>query len=334
MRNFCGLEVGRDLLYISRDDIVGMERKQTTIIHLIERSLSIHGMKEVEMPAKIGIHPKENTFIHAMPAYIQEHQACGIKWAAGFPENRELYGLPQITALLTLNDPETGLPVAVMDASWITTVRTAAVTAVAARYLSNTNSETFGMIGCGEVGRKHVEFIANVLPKLKKIFIYDVSPQAMERLIQEIQPQMEVEIIQAASMEEVVKSSLIVASATVITEQPRPQIKDEWIRKGQTILLCDLHTLYEDKTMKKADKYFVDSIEQNKLFQEYGYYPAGIPTINGELGEVVAGLKKGREHENELVIGNNIGMAVEDIMVGKAIFEAAANQGIGQTLKL
>lgn len=328
------LEVGKEILYLTRDDVLKTSLSNKEIISYVEEALKYHGKKELEMPAKIGIHPLENTFIHAMPAYIPNEHACGIKWAAGFPENRRKYGLPQISALIIMSDDQTGFPIAIMDATWITTVRTAAVTAVGIKYFGNLNSETYGMIGCGELGKKHVEMVPEVLPHLKKVYIYDIYEDAMDRLIEEVQPKIDAEIIKASSMEEVVKSSLIVTSATVITSKPQPQIKDEWITKGQTILLCDLHTLYEDKTMKRGDKYFVDSIEQNDLFNEYGYYPDGVPNIDGELGEVVAGLKKGREHESELIINNNIGMAVEDIIMGKAVYDKALGMGIGQKLNL
>jgi len=327
-------KVGKEILYLSREDCLKTTLTNYEIIHLVERALETHGKKELEMPAKIGIHPLENTFIHAMPAYIPSEHACGIKWAAGYPDNRRKFGLPQISALLLLNDDQTGVPLAMMDGSWITTVRTAAVTAVGVKYLGNVNSETFGMIGCGELGKKHIEFVSHVLPQLKKVYIYDVYEEAMDRLIADVQPKIQAEIVKASSIEEVVKHSLIIASATVITATPQPQIKDEWITSGQTIFQCDLHTLYEDVTMKRGDKYFVDSLEQNALFHKYGYYPEGLPSIDGELGEIVAGLKKGREHENELIINNNIGMAVEDIIMGKAIYDKALELGIGQKLKL
>lgn len=328
------LNLGSEILYLTKKDCIQTEITNLEVIQYVEEALRIHGKKELDMPAKIGIHPLEDSFMHAMPAYIPEQTACGMKWASGFPDNRKKYGLPQISALVILNDHQSGLPVAIMDGTWITTVRTAAVTAVGVKCLGNKNSETFGMIGCGELGKKHIELIQLVLPNLKEVYIFDRNHEAMNQLITEIQPKINATIKKASSLEELVKSSSIITSATVITATPQPQIRDEWIMKGHTLFLCDLHTLYEHQTINRGDKYFVDSLEQNNLFYQYGYYPDGLPAINGELGEVVAGLKVGRQNQDELIINNNIGMAVEDIVLGKRVFERALAHHIGQKLPL
>jgi ornithine cyclodeaminase/alanine dehydrogenase-like protein (mu-crystallin family) len=156
----------------------------------------------------------------------------------------------------------------------------------------------------------------------------------MDKLIEDIQPMVDAEIVKAKSYEEIAKNCEVIASATVITEKPEPKIKDEWITKGQTIIMCDCHSLYEDATMKRADKYLLDSIEQHELLIGYGYYPMGLPEVYGEIGEVAAGIKKGRESKKELIVSNNVGMAVEDIMVARAIFDKALEKGVGTILPL
>ena len=106
------------------------------------------------------------------------------------------------------------------------------------------------------------------------------------------------------------------------------------MRAGQTLILVDMHTLYDDKTMKRADKYLVDSIEEHVYFESIGYYPHGLPEIYGETGEVVAGIKKGRESKDELIVDNNTGMSVEDAMVVKHIVGLALERKIGRLLPL
>ena len=103
-----------------------------TIIALLEGAFKEKGLGRVEMPPKPGIHTQPDAFIHAMPAYIPSLRSAGLKWVSGYPGNKER-GLPYITGLLILNDPETGLPLAIMDCTWITGARTGAATAVAAR---------------------------------------------------------------------------------------------------------------------------------------------------------------------------------------------------------
>jgi len=328
------LKIGHELLYLTKDEVIrtGVTVKET--LPIIEKVLTYHAKKRVEMPAKIGIHPlNRDTFLHAMPAYIPDDHACGLKWIGGFPENRAKFGLPHITGLLVLNDDQSGLPYAIMDATVITTMRTVAATLLGARCFAQPEAESFGMIGCGELGRKHVEFVTAALPKVSKIYIYDKYDSAMDALVKDVQPKIEAEIVKARSMEEVVKNSDVIASATVFTK-PRPEIKDEWIREGHTILLCDSHVLYEDRTIKRSDKYIVDSYDQMLYFNTLGYYEGGLPDVYGELGEVIAGMKKGRESDKELIVNNNIGMAIEDIILGKAVFEIALQQGIGRKLPL
>jgi ornithine cyclodeaminase/alanine dehydrogenase len=328
------LKIGSELLYLTKDECVNMGITVTDALPLIEKVLAQYSKKQVEMPAKIGIHPlNKDTFLHAMPAYIPEDHACGIKWVGGFPENRKKYGLPHITGLIVLNDDQTGVPFAIMDATLITTMRTVAVTLIGAKYFGSKNAETFGMIGCGELGKKHVEFAGATIPNLKEIYIYDKYESAMDALIELVQPKISAKIIKARSIEEIAKSCSIIASATVFTT-PNPEIKDEWIQPGQTILLCDSHVLYEDKTIKRGDKYIIDSLDQMLLFNEYGYYPDGMPKVYGELGEVIAGTKKGRENEQELIINNNIGMAIEDIILAQAFFNKAMEKGVGQKIPL
>ncbi|MCP5117625.1 MAG: hypothetical protein GY953_42925, partial [bacterium] len=125
-----------EILYLSRGDVEAVGLPMTEIIEALETMFREKGEGRVEMPPKPGIHPREDAFIHAMPAYIPALESAGIKWVSGYPRNPE-QGLPYITGLLILNDPATGIPLAVMDATWITAKRTGAATAVAAKHLAH-----------------------------------------------------------------------------------------------------------------------------------------------------------------------------------------------------
>jgi len=328
------LRIGQEFVYLTQEQVKSAGVDDGNILDLTEKALVAHGRKRAEMPAKIGLHPLKDTLMHAMPAYLPDSGACGIKWASCFPANRERFGLLQTSGLLIFNDAESGWPLAVMDAIWITEKRTPAVTCVAARHLAPADAVSFGMIGCGVQGRAHVGMIERVLGKLETITVFDIYEPAMDRLVEELQPKVRARIVKAKSYEELVKNSQVVASATAITSKPEPKIRDEWVQGGQTLLMCDMHSLYEDATMKRADKYFLDSIEEHELFKGYGYYPDGLPHICGETGEVAAGLKKGRENAGELIACNNVGMAVEDMMVARTVFERALEAGMGTRLPL
>jgi ornithine cyclodeaminase/alanine dehydrogenase len=131
----------RGLLYLSRRDVERVSLPMRSIIGAVEQMFRLKGRGRVEMPPKPGIHPRPDAFIHAMPAYIPAMRAAGIKWVSGYPQNQKR-GLPYINGLLILNDPDTGMPLCVMDCTWITAQRTGAATAVAAKYLARPKSSS------------------------------------------------------------------------------------------------------------------------------------------------------------------------------------------------
>ncbi len=328
------LNIGKEILYLTQKQCIDMAIPKNIVFEKTEMALALYSTKKADMPAKTGVHPNADSCFQAMPCGIEEEKSAGIKWIASYNNNVRDFGLPAISAMIIYNDYETGWPISVLDGIHVVELRTPAVAMVAAKYLANTDAATFGMIGCGKQGGNHVGIAGNTLKGLKKIYIFDEIEAAMDKVIADFQPKITAEIIKAKSYEELVKSSEIIASATVLTTNPKCKIDDAWIGKGQTILISDMHPLFDPKTMSRADKYLVDSIEQQRNMEHYGYYPSGLPVIYGELGEVVAGLKKGRERRDELIVCNNIGLATEDFLVAKIIVDEALEKGIGIKLPL
>ena len=158
-------------LYLSRHDVAAAGVGMPEIIDALETAFAEHGRGNVEMPPKPGVHSRPDAFIHAMPAYIPSLDSIGVKWVSGYPQNQDR-GLPYITGLLVLNDADTGLPLAVMDCTWITAKRTGAASALAAKYLARPESETLGVLGCGVQGRSNLEALRVLFP-LKRVVAYD-----------------------------------------------------------------------------------------------------------------------------------------------------------------
>ena len=327
------LNFGKEILWLTQDECIKVGPNVDETLELVMQAMTAHGKKQYEMPAKIGIHPFSDVFFHAMPAYVPNNLACGIKWIECFPRNPKEYNLPQTTGLLILNDIMTGIPVAIMDSAWITAMRTPAVTALAAAAL-HPDAKIFGMFGSGVQGMEHVRFIVKTLKKLEKIYIYDIRSERMDELIEKVKNDVNIPIIKAASPEELVKNCEVISSATIILLKPLKIAKKEWIRKGQTILPCDLNTFWDPEICKIADKYILDSIDEHKLFEEMGYFPDGLADITCETGEVLAGLHPGRKSKDELIVCSNIGISVNDIVMGKAIFAKALEIGIGTKMPL
>lgn len=327
------LDIGKEILYLTRDEVIETGLAEKDILDLTRSALVAHGRKEYEMPAKVGVHPYGDVFYHAMPAYVVPQKAVGIKWVECYPSNPARFNLPQTTGLIILNDVESGCPVALMDATWVTAMRTPAVTVLAAEAL-HPDAESFAMFGCGVQGIEHCKFAVHTLKKLKKIHVYDINDQAVDNLIKVVQPEIEVEITRGRDPEWVTKNSEVLSSATVILLEQLAVVKDEWVSPGQTILPCDLNTFWDPATLRRADKYIVDSAEEHRLFAAMGYFPGGLPEISCETGEVLAGVSAGRETPDELIVCSNIGIAVCDVVVGKEVFKRALEKGIGRLLPL
>src|SRR3954467_14598447 len=144
------------LRYLTRADVEAVGLTGVEVIELLDGVFRAKREGAVEMPPKIGVHPRDNAFVHAMPAYLESADAVGIKWVAGYPGNQDA-GLPYIHGLFVLSEAATGRPLAVMDATWITEVRTAAASILAIRALAERPVESIGLLGCGRQGHAHLE---------------------------------------------------------------------------------------------------------------------------------------------------------------------------------
>ncbi len=330
---FPDIERGKEIHYLTRAEVEHCGLTEDEVIELARTALVAHGREQCEMPAKIGLHPLGNTLMHAMPAYVAPAQACGIKWAECFPENHK-YGLLQTSGLLVLNDVQTGWPIAVMDAIWITAVRTPAVSALAIEKLARSDSRVVAVLGCGVQGRGHVSLLARVMKNLEEVRVFDIFPQTADRLIQDSVSGYPCRLVRSASVEALVRDADVIITATAILNDPDPQIRDAWIKPGALLLPIDFDSVFEWETMRRADKFLVDSLDEMNYFMGVGYLKHGLPPVYAELGEVVAGLKPGRQSPTELIMDMNIGMGIEDVVLGKALLHRALDKGIGRRLPL
>ena len=320
------------LLYLSQDEVTNVGLTMSEIIEALEVAFMEKGKGRTEMPPKPGIHPGGgDNFIHAMPAYIPALKAAGVKWVSGFPENYNL-GLPYITGLLILNDPETGLPVAVMDCVWITAMRTGAATALSARYLARPESAVVGMLGCGVQGRTNVEAL-NVLFPLKKVMAYDVSSEAVDRYADEIGSRFDLEVVPVATPREAVTGCDIVVTAGPILKKPHAAIQAGWLAEGAFASLVDFDSYWHADAMQETTKFCTDDTQQLRHYQQTGYFQE-IPPLHADLGELVAGQKPGRETVSERTMTANLGLAIDDMAVAPILYRKAVEKGLGTWLPL
>ncbi|HIE38513.1 MAG TPA: ornithine cyclodeaminase family protein [Anaerolineae bacterium] len=324
------MSVGR-LLYLSQADVEAVGLTMAEIIEALEEMFREKGEGRGEMPPKPGIHTMPDAFIHAMPAYIPALKSAGMKWVSGYPENYKR-GLPYITGLLILNDPETGLPLAVMDCVWITAKRTGAATAVAAKYLARPDSEVVGILGCGVQGRSNLEAL-DVLFPLKRVLAYDVDPEARRRYVEEMTERFGLEVVPVQEPKQAVVGCDIVVTAGPILKVPHATIQPGWFGEGAFASLVDFDSYWHPDAMREADKFCTDDVPQLEHYREIGYFQ-DIPPIYADLGELVTGRKPGREMDRERTMACNLGLALDDMATAPLIYRRAVEKGIGTWLPL
>jgi len=287
------------------------------------------------MPPKMGVHTRPDCFIHAMPAYVQEPEVAGLKWVSGYPPNAAL-GLPYIGGLLVLNDCDTGLPLAIMDCSWITAMRTGASAGISARYLARAGSETAAMIGCGVQARTSLMALVEELPALREVRCYDLYPEACQRFIADMRLQFPaLAYVTCASAPEAAGSADVVVTATPVVVAPEPVLDAGMLRQGALAVSLDHDSAWTNAAMRECEKFYSDDIGQLLETKAHGLYFSGIPeTITADIGELAAGLTAGRENDSERIFSMNMGIAVDDMVTARVLYERAVERSVGLRLPL
>lgn len=319
------------ILYLSKADVTSVGVTMREIIDALEIAFREHGEGRVEMPPKPGIHTQPDAFIHAMPAYIPALKSAGMKWVSGYPENYKR-GLPYITGLLILNDVETGIPLAVMDCTWVTGMRTGAATAVAAKYLARPDSASVGILGCGVQGRTNLEALTVLFP-IKRVVAYDVSAEAANQYAREMRERFSVDVTIAKQPRDAVDGLDIVVTAGPILRQPHATIKAGWLAEGAFASLVDFDSYWDGAAMREASKFCTDDVPQLEHYRSIGYFQ-DIPPIYASIGELVVGKKRGRENARERTMTANLGLAMDDMATAPIVYWRAVERGIGVWLEL
>lgn len=319
------------LLYLSRADVERVNLDMATIIKLLETAFQEKGEGKVEMPPKPGIHTMPDAFIHAMPAYIPALRSAGIKWVSGYPENFKR-NLPYISGLLILNDVQTGMPLSVMDCSWITAMRTGAASALSAKYLARPESKTVGILACGVQGRTNLEALKVLFP-IQRVYAYDILQDIKDLYVSEMSSKLDLEVIGVKMPKEAVLDSDLVVTSGPILKHPAPTIQKDWLKPGAFGSAVDFDSYWSGEAMEQMDRISTDDLAQFQYYKSVGYFQH-TPEPYADLGELVAGLKPGRQSEEERTLAINLGLAMDDMAVAPEIYRRAIEQGVGTWLEL
>ena len=321
----------RQILYLSAADVASVGLDPRTIIGLLETAFREKGHGRVEMPPKPGIQTRPDAFIHAMPAYIPAMRAAGVKWVSGYPQNRGA-GLPYISGLIVLNDVDTGLPYAVMDCTWITAWRTAAASALSARYLARPESGTVGLLACGVQARTHLAALALEFP-VKRALAYDIAPDVQRQFVEEMGRTLGIDVAGVDDPRTAVAESDLVVTSGPILRQPAPTIQHGWLKPGAFASAVDFDSYWSPAALAEFDRLTTDDHAQFQYYRRAGYFQQ-TPDPDADLGELVAGIKPGRVDASQRTIAINLGLALDDMAVAPEVYRRAASRGLGTSLPL
>jgi ornithine cyclodeaminase len=333
-----------EFIYLSQEDVIaagGLDMGKC--LEAVEEALACHARGDMVLPSKTvvrwGDAETEATRgrINAMPSYLGgKIDKVGIKWIGSSPLNPKTHNLPRASGILILNDPETKLPVAIMDSTIISAMRTGAAGGVGMKYLARRDSRVMGVIGAGVQARTQAMAAKIVFPKLEKVLIYDLQTDRANSWCAEMTRRLNLFCNAAKTAEEAVRESDFFVT---VTTAHSPIVKASWIRPGHTFI----HMAgYEDEVacVKKADKLVLDSwteVHHRALQTVYLAYEQGVineKDIYAEIGEIIIGKKKGRENPAEFIYYNTVGMGIEDVAFGSVLLEEAKKKGVGVTLPL
>ena len=336
---------GDELLYLSRKDV---ERAIEDLdpVAVVRTALEMHGRGDTILPAEALLRWQNSEGEWArslnMPAFLGgDKPAVGTKVINGNVDN-VTRGVPRASGLTLLFDVTTGRVLCVMDGGYISALRTASVTLLAAQALASRVTEV-ALLGAGVLGEAHLGLIASHLPELKQIRLFDTSFERARELSDRYRSAAPVTV--ATGAEDAIRDAHLVVTATTTTQ---PYVPFEWLAPGAVVVPVSLDDLHPDVFLR-AGLLIVDDWELVKAGEHRllgRLYRDGVVTdpgtapipgrsrpVDAELGEILAGITQPRRGADDVVVVNPFGMAIEDVAVAAAVHRRAVELGLGQWLE-
>lgn len=334
-----------DVLLLSREDIVALDLEPAQVVEAVTAALYEHAAGTYEMRPKIGVHPIDThpaNFIHAMPGYLKDMNAAGLKWVGAFARNYER-DLPNVSGVQIYNDTATGVPLAIMECAYLTGLRTAAVSAIAARECASEGAATLAIVGCGFEGTKHFRYLTHEIPTLRTVRLYDIRPEAAERLAAEAAEYFDGDIVVCADLAQCLEGADVISTCTDGSAQV---VYLDWFKPGAVAVGIEGGCAFTAEALQAADKFIVDDIELAEYFDKLGQerftedgepdpeFPGGMPEVFATIGEIVTGRRTGREGQDERIVATPIGMAICDVALARLVYDMARDRGVGTEFRL
>jgi alanine dehydrogenase len=321
-------------LLLRRHEVAALLTMQECIA-AVEHAFRLYGEKKAAPPGMLGLHGNHGAF-HIKAGFLHlQRSYFAAKVNANYPENSERFGLPTIQGVIVLCDAENGRPLAMMDSTEVTARRTAAATAVAAKYLARSESAILTVCGCGVQGYAQARVLSVVLP-LQKVFAYDVNEQRADHFAEQLGSELGIEVRDVPDLRTAVLESDVCVTCTT---SRRSLLTRQDVPPGLFLAAvgADHPEKQElDSALMAACKVVADLVEQCATIGELHHaIAAGTmqpSDVHAELGEIVAGRKPGRTSSEETIIFDSTGMALQDVAAAAATYEKAMAAGWGLTV--
>ncbi len=292
------------------------------VLTAVERAFKLQAQGETMAPPKLYLDlPEYQGDFRAMPAYIEG--GAGVKWVSVYPNNRD-HNLPTVIATIILCEPSTSYPLAIMDGTHITGMRTGAAGGVAVKWLARKGSSVIGMIGASTQAKTQLMAVKEVLPGIKEVKVFDQYKEISVSYAEEMGAKLSLNIRPTETVEQALEADIVVTT----TPSREPVVKKELIRPGTHInaIGADAQGKQElEAGLLKRAKVVVDEMNQachsgeiNVPISQGMFKP---DDVYGTLGEVVAGMKAGRQSEQEITIFDSTGLAIQDIVCANLVYE-------------
>ena len=326
------------ITFLNRLDIEALALSDAEIIAAIETSLAAQGRGQTVIEPRVHLNPglSNGHFNVLRGAIAAPVDRAGIKVVGDFVDNYKL-GYPSELGVVLLLDPRTGAPKAILDGAGITDMRTGAMTAVGAKYLARKNAKVLGHIGARGSAYWNVRLLDHLFD-FDEIRVHSKRPESREAFGARLAEDLGKKIIVTDDWRSCVEGADIVVEASRLSE-PQPLLKTEWIKPAAFIVPYGTMSAVELSLTDIADKLVVDDWGQCKG-GPFGSLRAHVnagklseQTLHAEMGQIVAGLRPGRESDDETILFWHRGLSLSDIALAHAMIEKGERQGIGQRLR-
>lgn len=324
--------------YLNAFDVAALEITDQEILDAVEAGLLAQGQGKTVIEPRMHLipDPEFRGHFNVLRGYVAPMAMAGVKVVGDYVDNYK-QDLPSEMAILNLFDPRTGTPKAIIDAGGITEMRTGAVTALGAKHLARKGSKVLGHIGARGTAYWNVRLLDRIFD-FDEIRVHSRRPESRDPFAERLSRDLGKKVVATADWQSCVEGADIVVEASRL-EKPTPMLKTEWIKPGALVVPYGTMSAVELSLTDIMTKMVVDDWGQCRSGQ-FGSLRAHVEagklseaTLHAELGQIVAGLKPGRESEQETNLFWHRGLSLSDIALGYAMLEKAKRLGIGQTLR-